>query len=359
VPRLIGKLKIEQEADYCVGGRPQVLTQNPGAITAEQKVAAEAWNTLYKRFYSSKASRCTPAALKQVEWGLVPLIREQVEQGVTPQAFRDEHLEIRNGTRLQEGISNNTVRQEHMLLTAMYRVAIRAKLVKHNPGEDVKMPPRVKPYVSTPTPKSLAHLLKVVHDEHRVSKNPGTVVLGKKKNVWLWRRNTAIIVLAARTGMRPAEILRLVLGDYQPDMGRIVIRVAKDREPRYVPIYSDVCQALDAWLKERPKDALCDNIFVSDRFLPMLVNTWSKEFRRYAVKAGMPGVTPRSLRHYAITEMAKTNLLAGAAAAGHTSLSTTRGYLHNDFAHTQEALAGVAHIDLNGIGDQRKTKRRI
>ncbi len=359
MPRLVTKIKIEQEADYLIGGTTQVLKDNPGAITPEQKAAASAWDALYKRFYASKASRCTPAALRQVEWGLVPLIREQVEAGVTPQSFRDEHLEMRNATRLQKGISNNTVRQEHMLLTAMYRIGIKAKLVKNNPGTDVQMPPRIKPYIHTPTPKSLTHLLKVVHDEHRVSKNPGTVVLGKIKNVWLWRRDTAIIVLAARTGMRPAEILRLVMDDYQPDMGRVVVRVAKDREPRYVPIYSDVCQALEAWLKERPKDALCANIFVSDRYLPMAVNTWSKEFRRYAIKAGMPGVTPRSLRHYAITEMAKTNLLAGAAAAGHTSLTTTRGYLHNDFAHTQSALAEVAHIDLNAIGDQRKTKRRI
>lgn len=359
MPRLITKIKIEQEADYLIAGQPQVLAKNHGAISAEQKAAAEAWDALYKRFYASKASRCTPAVLKQVEWGLVPLIREQVELGVTPQEFRDENLEIRNGKRLQGGISNNTIRQEHMLCTAMYKVGIKARLVKHNPGLEVKMPPRVKTYVKVPTTKTLPHLLKIVHDEHRVSKNPGTVVLGKKKNVWLWRRDTAIIVLAARTGMRPAEIFRLVLDDYHPDEKQVIVRIAKGRTYRKVPIYADSIAAIDAWLKERPKDTLCENIFVSDRFLPMVVNTWSKEFRRYAIKAGMLGVTPRSLRHYGITEMAKINLLAGAAAAGHTSLSTTRGYLHNDFEHTKEALAGVAHIDLTGIGDQRKTKRRI
>ena len=357
---LVKKLKNAEDAgDYMIGGTPQTLKGNPGSITAEQKSAAEAWDTLYKRFYTSKASRCTEAALKQVEWGLLPSIREQVEQGVTPQRFIGDHLEIRNASRLQAGIGNNTVRQEHMLFTAMYRVGIRAKIVKHNPGLDVKMPPRVKTYVKVPTPKTLPHLLKIVHDEHKPSKNSGTRVLGKTKNVWLWRRDTAIIVLAARTALRPAEIFRLVLADFQPDVGRIAVQIAKGRTYRYVPIYADVICAIEAWLKERPKDALCDNIFVSDRFLPMIVNTWSKEFRRYAVKAGMPGVTPRSLRHYAITEMAQTNLLAGAAAAGHTSLATTRGYLHNDFQHTQTALAEVAHIDLTGIGDQRKTKRRI
>lgn len=358
---LIRKLKIADDdaGDYTIGGKPQILKTNPGMITDQQRTAAEAWDATYKRFYTSKASRCTAAALKQVEWGLVPLIREQVELSVTPQQFKAENLEIRNGARLRAGICNNTVRQEHMLLNGMYRVGIKAKIVKHNPAKDVPMPPKVQGFVQTPTPQTLPHLLKTVHDEHRSSKNPGTVVLGRAKNLWLWRRDTAIIVLAARTAIRFAEILRLVLSDYQPDVGRIAIRIAKDREPRYVPIYADVIKVINDWLKERPKDALCDNIFLSDRYLPMIVNTWSKEFRRYAVKAGMPGVTPRSLRHYAITEMAKKNLLAGAAVAGHSSLATTRGYLHNNFEHTQAVLAEVAHIDLNKIGDQRSTKRRI
>ena len=328
--------------DYFIGGKGQCLKLNSGTITESQQEAAAAWDACYQRFYTYKASRCESAAMQQVEWNLLPTIRDMVEQSIRPQDFQAVHLETRIGKRKQAGISDTTLRQECMLLTAMFRIAVKNKLVKKSPLVGYEMPPRVKPYIRTASPTELQHLLKVVRDMHKPSLNPNAKHMGKDKNALLSLRDTAIIILGARTAMPSGEILRLILADYQPDQGRVAIRIAKDREPRFAPIYADGIAVVNAYLKVRPKDALCESLFISDRGLPMVVNSWAKEFKKYASAAGLSEITPRSLRHYGLTQMAQTNLLAATAAAGHSSLATTRGYLHNDFAHTRSTGAGGA-----------------
>ncbi len=330
---------------------------------AENFVAAKpgqrSWNELFVRFHNHKASRCEASTLKQVEWNLLPVIAEMEQQGITLQDFTAADLEARIARRKRGGIKNSTSRTECMLMNAMLTLGVKEKFLKKNPLIAYEMPPKVRAYVPTPTLTSLKVLLKTVHDLRRPSKAAGAAYLSREKNAFLHRRDTAIIVFAARTGERPGEIFRTALSDYQPGEGRVAIRVAKDREPRFVPIYGDVIAVINDWLKVRPKDCPSDYLFVSDRGLQMSVNTWAKEFKKYAVAAGMAEITPRSLRHFGLTLMAETNLLAAAAAAGHSSLSTTRGYLHNNFAHTRAALAKVAHLDMTGLEDGRRKKRII
>ena len=134
-------------------------------------------------------------------------------------------------------------------------------VLKKNPLIAYEMPPKVRAYVPTPTLTSLKTLLKTVHDLRRSSKVAGAAYLSREKNAFLHRRDTAIIVFAARTGEQPGEIFRTALSDYQPDEGRVAIRVAKDREPRFVPIYGDVIAVINDWLKVRPKDCPSDYLF--------------------------------------------------------------------------------------------------
>ena len=318
-----------------------------------------AWAALYKRFYTYKAARCEAVTLKSVGWYLLPLICDMEAQGVTAQDFSDFHMEERMARRKQRGINNNTLRSEIMLASSMFEIGVKAKLISSNPLKGYQMPAKVKPCIPTPTPPKLRKLLKTVHDMRLVSKNPNAAFLTPEKNRFLWRRDTAIIVLDARTGMRACEPFKLLMEDYQPEAGRVVIRTAKDREPRFVPIYEDVILAVDAWLKVRPKNASSNYLFVSDRGSQMTVAAWSRLFKVYSREAGMPEITPRALRHYGLTAMAEVNLLAASKAAGHSSLATTKGYLHNDFEHTRAALEAVGQIDLTEIEDKRHKARII
>lgn len=50
----------------------------------------------------------------------------------------------------------------------------------------------------------------------------------------------------------------------------------------------------------------------------------------------MEGFTLHGLRHYALTQIAKTDVLAAQRIAGHTSLVVTQSYLHADPSYVRE-----------------------
>ena len=172
-----------------------------------------AWAVLFKRFCTFKAARCEKVTLKSVDWYLLPLIRDMEAQGVTLQEFSDFHMEERMARRKQQGINNNTLRSEIMLANSMFEIGVKARLILVNPLKGYQMPPKVKPHLPTPTPPRLKKLLKTAHDMRMPSRNPNAVFLTPEKNRFLWRRDTAIIVLGARTGMRPCELFKLTVED--------------------------------------------------------------------------------------------------------------------------------------------------
>lgn len=68
------------------------------------------------------------------------------------------------------------------------------------------------------------------------------------------------------------------------------------------------------------------------------------------------------LRHYALTRLAQTNLMAAAHIAGHKDLKTTRGYLHAsaDFVREVHEQAGpLTRIIVNTRSEKAKRKKLI
>ena len=69
-------------------------------------------------------------------------------------------------------------------------------------------------------------------------------------------RDTCIILLMARLGMRAGEVRQLKLDDINWIEGVIHVRVGKSRRERTLPLFEDVGKALGAYLQqERPKSA--------------------------------------------------------------------------------------------------------
>lgn len=328
------------------------------AITGATAEMVDGWWKAFSRYRASKASRCVASTVKSVDWYCWPVVKDMTERGISIQRFSVNDFEDRQARRNQAGICNSTLRSEFFFTNAMLGVAVRERLIKRNPLVDYTKAPKVKPHVLTPTLAQFGGLPRAVRNRYRPSKTPGAVNLSKQKADFLRARDLAIIVLNARGAMRTCEVFNLRLSDYQPSENRVVVRTAKDREPRYVPIYADSIQVIDAYIKVRPA-AETDYLFVSDRGTQITVNWWSKHFRVFAEAAGMAGVTPRAMRHFGITLNAQENLLAASKAVGHSSLTTTKGYLHSDWEHTKAALSRVQHLDLTDAQDGRSRKRII
>ena len=85
------------------------------------------------------------------------------------------------------------------------------------------------------------------------------------------RRDTAIILLFADTGIRLSELANLTVGDVDL-RGRVAYVVGKGRRPRTVPFGARTAQALDRYLRLRRQHARADrpNLWLGEKNRPPL-----------------------------------------------------------------------------------------
>ncbi|WP_158660628.1 site-specific integrase [Paraburkholderia hospita] len=165
-------------------------------------------------------------------------------------------------------------------------------------------------------------------------------------------RNTAIMLLLARTGMRAAEVVHLRLDDVDWAGGIIHIRGAKSRRDRDLPLLRDVGRALLAYIKrERPpssyREIFLQSVAPARPFMDS--SAISKIVRRALNRAGIAPARGAAhlLRHTAATAM----LTRGASfkniadVLGHQSLQSTATYAKLD-------LPSLSRIAMPWPGDR-------
>jgi integrase len=171
-------------------------------------------------------------------------------------------------------------------------------------------------------------------------------------------RDRAIVLLAARTGLRPSDITGLRLGDIDWRTTRITVTQFKTGELVVLPLLADVGEAISAYLSHgRPADALSDRVFV--RAKAPHVPLASKDLHYVASRAfTRSGVTPRGgtgrgmrvLRASLATRMLESDapLPVIAGALGHRGTSSVKHYLSADEQHMRACC-----LDFAGIAPRR------
>jgi site-specific recombinase XerD len=150
-------------------------------------------------------------------------------------------------------------------------------------------------------------------------------------------RNTAIVLLLARTGMRAAEVARLSLDDVDWACGVIHIRETKTRRDRDLPLSRDVGRALLAYLKRERPPSSYRTIFLqatppSQPFADS--SAISKIVRRALVRSEI--APARGAAHLIRHAVATTMLTRGSSfkniadVLGHQSLQSTAIYAKLD-----------------------------
>jgi site-specific recombinase XerD len=162
---------------------------------------------------------------------------------------------------------------------------------------------------------------------------------------WIDKRNTAVLALMAKAGLRVGEVIALELGDIELNArsGWAIIRMGKGNKKRRVPLNSDVRRALQAYLAVRP-DVPAKALFVSRTGTPLSARDVQRLVAELARKARIEGkVTPHILRHTFATRLLErgADVVAVAALLGHESIATTSRYLHPSEARLAEAVEGV------------------
>ena len=220
--------------------------------------------------------------------------------------------------------SPSTITVRLAAVASFYDFARRMGLVPANPTADVKRPRGRQPIPRGLTAEELRRLLDVIP----------TTPEGK--------RDRAIILTAALTGLRRQEILNLRAEDLTHN-GPVyyTARVKGGMERRRelpAPTFQAIRDALEA--QGRPLESLDP----AERIFNISHQTYYAYLRRYARKVGLRGLKPHDLRHTA----AKLRREHGAsiedvsAFLGHKSIATTSRYLARLEGERDDGWQGVA-----------------
>jgi site-specific recombinase XerD len=146
-----------------------------------------------------------------------------------------------------------------------------------------------------------------------------------------------MLLLCARLGLRPGELLRLALQDLHWSTGSVLIRAGKTSRERMLPLPQDAGAALARYLREQRPASAERAVFLShlpphkplrtDAALGNLVN---RLLRQAGIGAPCSGVYV--LRHTLATTMVRSGASFKEVAdiLGHSSLTTTGIYAKVD-----------------------------
>ena len=158
-------------------------------------------------------------------------------------------------------------------------------------------------------------------------------------------RNRAMLLLSARLGLRPGEVLKLRLEDLDWTVGSVLIRAGKTSRERVLPLPEDAGAALASYLHEARPVSAERAVFLSrwpphppihgNGFMAKLVNRLLRQ-----AGIGAPCSGAYVLRHTLATTMVRSGASFKEVAdiLGHGSLTTTGIYAKLDLP----SLAQVA-----------------
>lgn len=163
---------------------------------------------------------------------------------------------------------------------------------------------------------------------------------------WIGRRDHAMILLAAQTGLRASELIGLTCGHLRLGTGAHVSCIGKGRKQRITPLTKQTVTVMRAWARERhgrPDDPL----FATSTGRMLTRDALERRLSKHAATAttacpslAAKTITPHVLRHTAAMRLlhADVDTTVIALWLGHEQIQTTRIYLHADLAIKQKAL---------------------
>jgi site-specific recombinase XerD len=164
-------------------------------------------------------------------------------------------------------------------------------------------------------------------------------------------RDRAMAEAMVLGGLRRCEILGLRLDDLQVAARRVFIAEGKGGHQRQIPVSGRFFASLAAYLdRERPAEADTDRVFVvlkgPRRGRPLSAAGLDQILDSARARAGLAQATCHQLRHTCLTRLREAGMALEAvqAQAGHTSIESTRIYLHlaDDWLASQYRRAAEA-----------------
>jgi len=173
------------------------------------------------------------------------------------------------------------------------------------------------------------------------------------RSTWTGRRDHAMLMLAAQTGLRASELTGLVCGDAQLGKGPHVSCLGKGRKQRITPLTAATAGVLGVWLEERKGQAK-EPLFPTRVGKPLSRDGLERRIATHVANAALAcpslaekKVTAHVLRHTAAMRLLQAGVDTSVIALwlGHEQVETTQIYLHADLEIKERALARTAPAD--------------
>ena len=167
---------------------------------------------------------------------------------------------------------------------------------------------------------------------------------------WEGRRDRAMLVLAAETGLRVSELIGLDCGDIALGTGAHVNCVGKGRKQRAIPLTAQAQAMLRVWLAERagaPTDPLFPTRIgrrLSRDAVERRVATHAAAAAQHCPSLRTKNLHPHVLRHSCAMSLQQAGVDRAVIALwlGHADLRSTDPYVHADLTIKERALAMIA-----------------
>jgi len=173
------------------------------------------------------------------------------------------------------------------------------------------------------------------------------------RTTWTGRRDHALVLLAAQTGLRASELTGLTRADIQLGTGPHVTCVGKGRKQRITPLTTPTIAVLRVWLAERAGQP-ADPLFPTSTGRPLSRDAIERRLTKHTAAAGATcpslaakKVTAHVLRHTAAMRLLHAGVDTSVIALwlGHEQVDTTQIYLHADLALKERALARTTPLE--------------
>ena len=193
------------------------------------------------------------------------------------------------------------------------------------------------------------------------------ILAAPDRMTWLGRRDHALLLIAAQTGLRLSELIGLNRDAVHLGTGAHVRCVGKGRKERCTPLTSLARRALQSWLKEPPRKeatAMFPNMHGGRLSADSVQSLLAKHVR--AAGASCPSlaskrVSPHVLRHSAAMELLQAGVDCSVIALwlGHESVESTQTYLHAHLALKEAVLAKLKPYERGKRARFRPTDRLL
>ena len=180
-----------------------------------------------------------------------------------------------------------------------------------------------------------------------------TLLAAPDRSTWAGRRDHALILLAAQTGLRVSEITGLTIGTVHPGTGAHVCCTGKGRKQRITPLTTSTVAVLRTWLAERagqPGQPLFPSRTGGRLSRDAIEHRLAKHTATAAARCPSlkaKTITAHTPRHTAAMRLlhAGTDTSVIALWMGHEQAETTQIYLHADLTLKEQALARTTPPD--------------